>query len=127
MNKTTSPSLEATEMDNTIKSSSIGTSKIKSNSKWMTNEEHMRMWQQAITGLGNVDMKYLDQDQDGVIISYLCQFEGAKVERLGVGRCGTMKKINWNSGFAAMKDEYVVHQQHDDDERIPSALWVCTT
>ena len=82
----------------------------------MTDEEQM-IWQRAFTGLGNADMKYFDQDQYGVIIPYLCQLEGAEVESLGVGRCGTVKKIRWNDGFAAMK-EYVL-LQHEDDKRIP--------
>ena len=69
----------------------------------MTDEEQM-IWQRAFTGLGNADMKYFDQDQYGVIIPYLCQLEGAEVESLGVGRCGTVKKIRWNDGFAAMKE-----------------------
>ena len=110
-----SPGPVATEMGNAIKS--IGT---RSKSKRMIDEEQM-MWQRAFTGLGNADMKkYLDQDQDGVIIPYLCQLEGAEVESLGVGRCGTVKKIRWNDGFAAMK-EYVL--QHEDDPRIPSDVY----
>jgi hypothetical protein len=54
----------------------------------MTDEEQM-MWQRALTGLGkNADLKYLDQDQDGVIIPYLCQLEGTEVGSLGFGRWG---------------------------------------
>ena len=110
-----SPGPVATEMGNAIKS--IGT---RSKSKRMIDEEQM-IWQRAFTGLGNADMKkYLDQDQDGVIIPYLCQLEGAEVESLGYGRCGTVKKIRWNDGFAAMK-EYVL--QHEDDPRIPSDVY----
>ena len=78
----------------------------------MTNEEQM-MWQRAFTGLGNADMKYLDQDQDGVIIPYLHQLKEVEVESLGNGRCGTVKKIRWNNGFAAMK-EYVLDQEDDN-------------
>ena len=68
-------------------------------------------------------MEYLDQDQDGVIIPYLCQ--------LGEVRCGTVtkitgswekirgawEKIRWNGGFAAMKQ---YDFQHEHDERIAS-------
>lgn len=110
---------EVPEMGNAsgiIKSKSIDH---RSNSKRMTNEEQM-MWQRAFTGLGNADQKYLDQDQNKVIIPYLCQLEGAEVGPLGDGRCGTVKKIRWNGGFAAMK-EYVF--QHEDDERIPSDVY----
>ena len=113
-NKVVSPGPVAIEMGNAIKS--IGT---KSKGTKMTDEEQM-MWQRAFTGLGNADMKYLDQDQDGVIIPYLCQLEGAEVESLGNGRCGTVKKIRWNNNFAAMK-EYVL--QHEDDPRIPSDVY----
>ncbi len=88
----------------------------KSNSKMMTNEEQM-MWQRAFTGLGNAHQKYLDQDQDEVIIPYLCQLEGVEVGSRGKGSRGTVKKIRWNGGFDAMK-EYVL--QHQGDERIPS-------
>ena len=90
-----------------------------SSSKRMTDEEQM-MWQRAFTGLGNADMKYLDRDQYGVIVPYLCQLEGAKVDSLGYGRCGTVKKIMWNGGFAAMK-EYVF--QDEDDKRVPSDVY----
>ena len=100
-------------MDSTIKSASTRTSKNKSNR--MTNEEQM-MWQRAFTGLGNADMKYLDQDQDGVIIPYLHQLEGVDVENLGNGRCGTVKKIRWNNGFAAMKE---FDLQQADNNLIP--------
>ena len=91
-----------------------------SSSNRMTDEEQM-MWQRAFTGLGNADMKYLDQDQYKVIVPYLCQLdERAELESLGYGRCGTVKKIRWNGDFAAMK-EYVL--QHEDDERIPSDVY----
>ena len=73
------------------------------------------MWQRAFTGLGNADKKYLDEDQNGVIIPYLCQLEGVEVECLGTGRCGTVKKIRWNGGFAAMKEYVLKHE----DERTP--------
>ena len=42
------------------------------------------------------------------------------MESLGHGRCGTVKKIRWNDGFAAMK-EYML--QHEDDPRIPSDVY----
>ena len=58
----------------------------------MTDEEQI-MWQRALTGLGNADMKYLDQNQDRVIIPYLCQLEGAELKNVGFGRCRTVKKI----------------------------------
>ena len=35
------------------------------------------------------------------------------VEDLGVGRCGTVKKIQWANGFAALK-EYVLDPEEDD-------------
>ena len=114
--KTISTGSEVPEMDNpsgNIKFKSIDRG---SHSKRMTNEEQM-MWQRAFTGLGNAaDRKYLDEDQNGVIIPYLCQLEGVEAECLGEGRCGTVKKIKWNGGFAAMK-EYDL--QHEEDERIP--------
>uniref|UniRef100_A0A7S3QD09 Uncharacterized protein n=1 Tax=Chaetoceros debilis TaxID=122233 RepID=A0A7S3QD09_9STRA len=124
-NKIISPGPEAPDMGNTntsgnVKSKSIDhTSTSNSNSNRMTDEEQM-MWQRAFTGLGNANMKYLDQDQYGVIVPYLCQLEGAELESLGDGRCGTVKKISWNGSVAAMK-EYVF--QHEDDERVPSDVY----
>eukprot|EP00554_Chaetoceros_debilis_P014918 CAMPEP_0194127412 /NCGR_PEP_ID=MMETSP0150-20130528/60505_1 /TAXON_ID=122233 /ORGANISM="Chaetoceros debilis, Strain MM31A-1" /LENGTH=584 /DNA_ID=CAMNT_0038821333 /DNA_START=111 /DNA_END=1866 /DNA_ORIENTATION=+ len=124
-NKIISPGPEAPDMGNTntsgnVKSKSIDhTSTSNSNSNRMTDEEQM-MWQRAFTGLGNANMKYLDQDQYGVIVPYLCQLEGAELESLGDGRCGTVKKIRWNGSVAAMK-EYVF--QHEDDERVPSDVY----
>jgi len=124
-NKVISPGPAASDMGNTntngnVKSKSIDhTSTSSSNSKRMTDEEQM-MWQRAFTGLGNANMKYLDQDQYGVIVPYLCQLEGAELESLGDGRCGTVKKIRWNGSVAAMK-EYVF--QHEDDERVPSDVY----
>jgi hypothetical protein len=116
--KTISPGPEVPEMDNpsgNIKSKSIDR---RSHSKRMTNEEQM-MWQRAFTGLGNADKKYLDEDQNGVIIPYLCQLEGVEVECLGTGRCGTVKKIRWNGGFAAMKEYVLKHE----DERTPCDVY----
>jgi len=116
-NKIVSPGPEAPDMDNT--SGNIKSIDHTSSSKRMTDEEQM-MWQRAFTGLGNADMKYLDQDQYGVIVPYLCQLEGAESESLGEGRCGTVKKIRWNGDFAAMK-EYVF--QDEDDKRVPSDVY----
>ena len=114
-NKTISPDPKAPEMGN---SNTIKSIDHRNKSRRMTVEEQM-MWQRAFTGLGNADMKYLDQDQYGVIIPYLCQLDGAEVKCLGEGRCGAVKKIRWNGGFAAMK-EYVLQY---DDERIPSDVY----
>ena len=92
----------------------------------MTDKEQ-NMWQRAFTGMGTADMKYLDKNEDGVITPYLSQIR-AEVEILGVGRCGTVKKIRWNGGFSAMK-EYLPFQNdelfylEEEDERSPSDVY----
>ena len=92
----------------------------------MTDKEQ-NMWQRAFTGMGTAAMKYIDKDEDGVITPYLSQIR-AEVEILGVGRCGTVKKIRWNGGFSAMK-EYLPFQNdelfylEEEDERSPSDVY----